>query len=68
MNISSLTPWLLDFHTVQFSGSPGGFLFLNLLLSFLWLCEEAQCVYLRLHLARSLPLFLFLKEITINKE
>ena len=24
--------------------------FLNLLLSFFWLCEEAQCVYLRLHL------------------
>ena len=26
------------------------FLFLNLLLSFFWLCEEAQCVYLHLHL------------------
>ena len=25
-------------------------LFLNLLLSFFWLCEEAQCVYLCLHL------------------
>ena len=29
----------------------GWFLFLNLSLSFFWLCEEAQCVYLRLHLA-----------------
>ena len=26
------------------------FLFLNLLLSFFWLCKEAQCVYLPLHL------------------
>ena len=33
MNISSLTPWLSDFHTVRFSGSSGYFLFLNLLLS-----------------------------------
>ena len=49
MNIS-LTPWMSDFHTVQFSVSSGCFLFLNLLLSFFWLCEEAQCVYLRLHL------------------
>ena len=30
MNVSSFTPWLLDFHTVQFSGSSGYFLFLNL--------------------------------------
>ena len=29
MNVSSLTPWLLDFHTVQFSVSSGCFLFLN---------------------------------------
>ena len=44
MNVSSLTPWLSDFHTVQFSVSSGWFLFFNLLLSFFWLCEEA--VYL----------------------
>ena len=25
MNVSSLTPWLMDFHTVQFSGSSGFF-------------------------------------------
>ena len=50
MNVSSLTPWLSDFHTVRFSVCPGCFLFLNLLLSFLWLCEEAQCTYLHLHL------------------
>ena len=29
MNVSSLSPWLLDFHTVWFSGSSGCFLFLN---------------------------------------
>ena len=50
MNVSSLTPWLLDFHTVWFSCSSGCFLFVNLLLSFFWLCEEAMCIYLHLHL------------------
>ena len=25
MNVSSLTPWLSDFHTVQFAGSSGYF-------------------------------------------
>ena len=29
MNVSSLSPWLLDFHTVGFSVSSGHFLFLN---------------------------------------
>ena len=29
MNVPSLTPWLLDFHTVRFSVSSGCFLFLN---------------------------------------
>ena len=51
---SSLTPWLSDFHTVRFSGCSGCFLFLNLL-SFFWLYEEAQCVYLRLHLGQMSP-------------
>ena len=41
MNVSSLTSRLLAFYTVQFSGSSGYFLFLNLSLSFFWLCEEA---------------------------
>ena len=50
MNVFSLTPWLSEFHTVRFSVSCGCFLFLNLLLSFFWLCEESQCVYLHLHL------------------
>ena len=50
MSVSSLTPWLSDFHTVWFSVSSGCFLFLNLLLSFFWLWEEAQCVCLCLHL------------------
>ena len=29
MNVSSLSPWLLDFYTVRFSVSSGWFLFLN---------------------------------------
>ena len=57
MNVSSLSPWFLDFHTVRFSVSSGCFLFLNLLLSFFWLCEEAQCVYLYLHLGQNLVLY-----------
>ena len=59
MNVSSLSPWLSNFHTVQFSGSSGCFLFLNLL-SFFWLCEEAKCIYLCLHLgwkSCSFPIF-----------
>ena len=50
MNVSSLTPWLLDFHTVWFSGSSGCSLLLNGLLSFFWLCEEVKHIYLPLHL------------------
>ena len=34
MNVSSLTPWLLDFHTIWFSVSSGCFLFLNCCPSF----------------------------------
>ena len=41
MKFSSLTPWFLDFHTVWISGSSCWLLFLNLLLSFFWLCKEA---------------------------
>ena len=54
MNVSSLTPWFSDFHTVQFSGSSGYFLFLSLL-SFFWLCEKAKCIYLCLHLGQKSP-------------
>ena len=51
MNVSYLTPWLSDFHAVLFSGSSAYiyFLFLNLLLSFLWLCDEVKHIYLHLH-------------------
>ena len=49
MNVSSLTPWLSDLHTVLFSINSGYFLFLNLLSSF-WLSKEAEYVYLCLHL------------------
>ena len=57
VSVSSLTPWLSGFHTVRFSGSSGWFLFLNLLLSFFWLCEEAWCVYLCLHLGWKSPIY-----------
>ena len=60
-NVSSLSPWLSDFCVVQFSVSSGCFLFLKLLLSFFWLCEEAQCVYLCLHLGQKPLINLFLE-------
>ena len=37
MNVSSLSPWLSDFHTVQFSVSSGCFFFLNC-------CPSFDCV------------------------
>ena len=52
MDVSSLTFWLSDFHTVRFSGSSGYFLFWNFLLSFFWLCKEAKCIYLCLYLGQ----------------
>ena len=58
MNVSFLIPWLLDFHTVRSSGSSGCFLFLNWLLSFFWLCEEALFIYLCLHLCQKSQFFL----------
>ena len=66
MNVSSLTPWLSDFHIVQFSVSSGCFLVLNLLLSLFWLCKEAKCVYLHLHLGCKSPrLFLIQTSFTL---
>ena len=59
MNMSFLTPWLSDFHTVWLSGRPGWFLFLNWLSSFFWLCEEAKHICPRLHLGHESPLFTF---------
>ena len=53
MNVSSLTSWVSDIHTVRFSVTSGCcWLFLNLLLSFFWLCRGAQRIYLCLHLGR----------------
>ena len=63
MNVSSLTAWLPDFHTVRFSVCSvrcyGYFLFWNLL-SF-WLCDEAKCFYLRLCVGWKSLLFKFSK-------
>ena len=42
--------FVVGLHTVPLSVSSGCCLFLNLLLSFFWLCKEAQCVYVRHHL------------------
>ena len=50
MNVSSLSPWLSDFHTVRFSFNSGCFFVFKVLLPLFWLWEEAQCVYLCLHL------------------
>ena len=58
--------WLSDFHTVRFSGSSGWFLFLNLLLSFFWLCEEAQCVYLHLQLGQKSEILQYLHDYFIT--
>ena len=52
MNVSSFIPWLLDFHTIRFSKKFWLFFVFKLFLSFFCLCEEAQCVYLCLHLGQ----------------
>ena len=62
MNVSSLIPWLSDFHTAQCSGISGYVLFLNLLLSFFWLCKEEKCIYLHLYFVCKSRLFLLLLE------
>ena len=38
-------------------------LFFNLLLSFFWLCKEAQCIYLHLHLGRKSPVTFLFKQV-----
>ena len=58
MNMTSLNFWLLDFHTVWYSGSSGCFLFLGYLRSFFWLCKEAKYVCLCLHLDKKSCAFL----------
>ena len=56
--VSSSTLWLSDFHTVWFFGSSGYFLF--------WLCEEAKCIYLCLHLGwKSSKIFLWLSTVLL---
>ena len=49
INVSSLSPWLSDFHNSSILYQFWLF-FVFKLLSFFWLCEEVQCVYLCLHL------------------
>ena len=50
----SLTPWFSEFHAVWFSGTSGCLLFVNWLLSFLWLFEKVKYFYLCLHLGQNL--------------
>ena len=57
MNVSSLTPWLSDFHTVRFSVNSGCFFVFKVFVSFFWLYKKAQCVYLRLHLGQKSSLY-----------
>ena len=45
MNVSSLTPWLLDFHTVQFSGSSGYLFFVFRFVVVLLLVVQGGKVY-----------------------
>ena len=42
MNVSSLTTWLSDFHTVRFSGRSGFFFVFKFVVVLFWLCEEAK--------------------------
>ena len=51
--------WVSNFHTVRFPGSSGYFLFLNLLLSFFSLGEEASISTYTSILAKSNPNFVF---------
>ena len=60
MNVS-LLPWLLDFHTVQFSVSSDCFLFSNWLLSFFWLCKDVKHIYVCLHLGQKLFSYLLIR-------
>ena len=50
MNVSSLTPWLPDFHTVRFSGSSGCFFVFKFFVVLLLVCKEAKSIYLCLYL------------------
>ena len=45
MNVSSLSPWLSDFHTIRFSVSSGCFLFLNCYPSFGWARRHSVFTY-----------------------
>ena len=61
MNVSSLSPWLLDFHTVRFSVISGCFLFLNCCPSFGCARRHNVSTYASI-LARSSHLVLLKKE------
>ena len=66
MNVS-LAPWLSDFHTVWLSGIYSYFLFLNLLLSFFWLCKKVKCMYLLLHLGQKPQMFYIFMKLHLSR-
>ena len=58
INVSSLSPWLLDFHTVRFSVSSGCFSFLNCCPSFGCVRRHSVSTYASI-LAGSVPGFFY---------
>ena len=66
---SSLIPWLSEFHTINvvwYSGSSGYFFVCKFVVVFLWVCEEAKCIYVCLHLGKTKNTK-FLSAITLQK-
>ena len=59
INVSSLSPWLLDFHTVRFSVSSRCLLFLNCCCPFGCAKRHSVSTYASI-LARSLPILFFI--------
>ena len=58
MNVSSLSPWLSDFHTVRFSVSSGCFLFLNYCCPS-FVCARRHSVSTYASILAGSPVFLF---------
>ena len=69
MNVNSFFKNSLVVGLIQFSflAVLAFFLFLNWLLSFIWLCKEAKCIYLSLHLGQKSSWFLHFGNFIISK-
>ena len=66
MNVSSLSPWLSDFHRVRFSVSSGWFLFLNCCPSFGCVKRHSVSTYASI-LARRLRSFILINKVNMQK-